>query len=1034
MTFSIVHISDLHFKNDHPCIERVRILRDDILQQITGTKAHLIFSGDLVHAGDDNLYEVLLDQFFVHLDEACERIYLVPGNHDIQRQSTDLNQCEKFAADSNQKYLYHSDSTLKLDNPFQGSDPLQNYNDFQDLISNHQLQNYFGTLDANSDFSFLGLNSAWLCCARDHGQSDLKKLKIDPAIVEHFVEKLPNSNLKVCAFHHPLDWMEENIRQNVKNLITKNFDLVLFGHDHNPSTTSGKFNDDECLFLQAPAVNSEYSYGANAYSIINVDKEYKRYEVRYRTFSEPQKKYVMGEDITDGGVRYPSKEDQIHWHHLRTGTKSGLLSRFSDQCHEIDFSDWFNTHIVAKSKLVTEFVEPTVTRLEYNEGQKIVTKPRKLGDALAADTRIQFIIGPQDSGLTTASFLTLKHVCKNFQNYERVPVYIKLGNIKVNRASLISEAVKTSTVRYSHTEMTRLIDEGGVTFIFDEICLPETEKFNKLINTLEQYFSKSTAIIFCALDGGFTVSSETSKLMLSPLTDVVHELQPLDVRGIHDLIQTQRVNLKPREVDNVLDNVIASFKQMNEPLYPSSVALLLETLQQIPQFKPLNRVRLLDRYVECLLGRFDLEDVREGSFNSNEKSNFLAYVAGYFATNSLAKIPVKKWDIICKQYEEDKLLELPLELLKEFVEKGILILQGGTGTVTFRADYLFSYFVAKEMHQNVKVFDYISDDEAFYTNHRELVFYGELEGVNNTKLLDATFYRLRALESEIIQKYSQNSCDFDNEWRQLLDEDQEDDDAQLTETIIEIMDASPNPEAIDKARSCDLNDVDRGRGIQSRHAIKELELRWYVAIKTYLQLVKHSTNLDGIEKLKHLKKAMESSELFIKSLAVKRDLICSHPVFYHSGIIYLNPLAEFEPERAKREFKFTAPSSFAKIISDLMTNPQLSPAIRLLLNNESEIVRFLARHLLLESPHTENRKQFVSDLTSSSELVLQTCSLRRLKNKYLGYSINEEYRGFYSGIVEEISNNPKLQSKLQHSNLKKQRMLADMKQNLSKNN
>ena len=1029
MTFSIVHISDLHFKIDHPCVERIQTLREDILRQIQGKKAYLVFTGDLVNAGDDDLYEALLDQFFVHLDDIFEAIYMVPGNHDVQRIQTDREQNEGFAADSTQHYLYDDQSNLKLENPFKSTDPLQNYSGLEELLSSHQIRNFFGTLDTNSDFSFVGLNSSWLCCARENGHTDLGKLKIDPAVVEYFAAKLPENGLRVCAFHHPLEWIDEETRQHVQNLITKNFDLVLFGHVHNPSSLSGKFNGDQCLFLQAPAVKSNYSFGANAYTIINIDGEAKRYEAIYRTFSDPQKQFVIGEELTEGGVRYPSDDDENHWKQLKTHTKSGLLSRFMEEQDQIDFSDWYNTHILAKNKLKGEFVEPKVTRFDYRDGQQIETLAKNLSESLEINTPIQFVIGPQDSGLTTASFLTFKSICENFDKSSRVPVYVNLQDTRINRASLISAAVNSSPVRYSNAEMDRLIEQGGVTFIFDQICLPQTQKFNQLVRTLERYFPNTNSVVFCAMDGRFTNPGDTSELQLSPLTDTVFELQPLDVTGIHDLIRKQRVDIEPRELDAMLDNVIASFKQMDEPLYPSSVALLIETLQQLPEFKPLNRVRLLDRYVECILGRFDLEDVAEGTFNSNDKLSFLAYFAGQLATNSIVRMPIDAWEDFCQKYENDKLLELPSNLLKEFTEKGILIPQGDT--VTFRADYLFSYFVAKEMHQNESVFERIADDEAFYANHRELVFYGELEGVNNKKLLDATHLRLSVLEEEILETYSCNGIDFDTEWRNLLDEEQLVSDDKLVETISEIQNEEPNDEAIARARASDLNGVDRGRGVFNRHTIKELELRWFVSIKTYLQLVKHSTNLPGSGKLRHLNKALDSAELFIKSLAAKRGIISAQPVCFHSGILYINPLAEVDPEKAKEEFKYAAPASFAKIIGELLTNPQLSPAIRRLLDSDSEIVRYLVRHLLLEAPGSENARHFVNDLTTSNEMVLQTCSLRRLKNKYLGYSIDDEHRRYYSGIVENISEDDALKSRLHHHQLKKQRMLADMKKNLS---
>ena len=42
-------------------------------------------------------------------------------------------------------------------------------------------------------------------------------------------------------------------------------------------------------------------------------------------------------------------------------------------------------------------------------------------------------------------------------------------------------------MRYTNAEMRTLTEEGGVTFIFDQLGLPETEKFNLLIYTLKSF-------------------------------------------------------------------------------------------------------------------------------------------------------------------------------------------------------------------------------------------------------------------------------------------------------------------------------------------------------------------------------------------------------------------------------------------------------------------------------------------------------------------------------------------------------------------
>ena len=149
--------------------------------------------------------------------------------------------------------------------------------------------------------------------------------------------------------------------------------------------------------------------------------------------------------------------------------------------------------------------------------------------------------------------------------------------------------------------------------------------------------------------------------------------------------------------------------------------------------------------------------------------------------------------------------------------------------------------------------------------------------------------------------------------------------------------------------------------------------------------------------------------MFIKSLAAKRDEIGNKMVHYHGGVVYIYPLAGLDVEKACKEFKLNAPATIAGMIVEHMNNAQLAPVYRKWLEDSSEIVNFVGRHLLLEVPSPRNRRAFVDSVESTEELVLQTCSLDRLKHKYLGYSVSDEEREFYgwnsSGIGQEVQVN-----------------------------
>ena len=89
MEVSIIHLSDLHFKNDVENRFRIEKLREDLAALPLGANVITAFTGDLVQSGDQEQYDVLFDLLLGPLIEANHQIAVVPGNHDVERHLAD---------------------------------------------------------------------------------------------------------------------------------------------------------------------------------------------------------------------------------------------------------------------------------------------------------------------------------------------------------------------------------------------------------------------------------------------------------------------------------------------------------------------------------------------------------------------------------------------------------------------------------------------------------------------------------------------------------------------------------------------------------------------------------------------------------------------------------------------------------------------------------------------------------------------------------------------------------------------------------
>ena len=456
-------------------------------------------------------------------------------------------QCDKFLSDRALTYLFDQNGSLQSGNPFVSCDPLSNFSILNELVSSHQEMCFFGSFDNNPHFSIASLNSAWLSHRRSEGETDRGNLRIDPPICQHFLDKLDDDAFKVFMTHHPLDWLEENDRQTIENLLTANYDLVLLGHNHNPASVSGVFNAGPCLMLHSPAVHSDTSAGSNAYSIIQIDATHKRYEVVYRSYSQPRDCFIAGEDLAPNGIKYPTPEDRTHWHQIRTQTASELLARFQNS-GPIDFDDWYDKQFISKTKSRHQLVEPRVTRVKSHGAERQGGVSQRLCTALGSRLHRQFVVGPQDSGLTSAAFVFSRHVAEHFELYEAVPIYVNLNKVQINRATLVREAGRTSPVSFTHREVETLAREGGLLYIFDQIGLPESDQMNSVLRTLDRYFPKCASVFFCAADGGLLGSGpgqDVDDININPTKDTIFEMAQFDVEEILELIRSQRSGASP---------------------------------------------------------------------------------------------------------------------------------------------------------------------------------------------------------------------------------------------------------------------------------------------------------------------------------------------------------------------------------------------------------------------------------------------------------------------------------------------------------
>ncbi|PKO39587.1 MAG: hypothetical protein CVU33_04420 [Betaproteobacteria bacterium HGW-Betaproteobacteria-6] len=266
----LLHISDIHFRTpdcrtpdmDPERPYRTLLMRDarDRVRTLGSVDAILV-GGDIAFKGHREEYEAAY-AWLMELAQATgcppERIFVVPGNHDVDRnvitstpavrnaqKAIFLAQPEKRERELRTQFTDTQTSSSLLA-------PLAAYNDFAKLF-NCQVYSpdrlfWKQDMDLNGGvvLRLYGLTSTLL--SGMDGENDKRgELYLSPLQVLHPLEDIIN----LVMIHHPPDWLMDE--QDVNDMVNNRAAIHLFGHKHLQRVVK----DDGYMRFSAGAVNPD---------------------------------------------------------------------------------------------------------------------------------------------------------------------------------------------------------------------------------------------------------------------------------------------------------------------------------------------------------------------------------------------------------------------------------------------------------------------------------------------------------------------------------------------------------------------------------------------------------------------------------------------------------------------------------------------------------------------------------------------------------------------------------------------------------
>lgn len=236
---SWLHLSDFHVGKDgyEECEMFERIVKHvKQRKDADGFVPDLVFiTGDIADKGSAEQYERFWDEFLSPLHsviggDIIERTFLVPGNHDLNRNVNKTFDRAEFGKSGERYFDPTSEGALHRK---MLADRFKDYIDTDLTGYSNAFAESAGAYSVCQDIKgyklgVVGVNTAWLC--RDSADEGL--LTLGKPLLETALKKVHGSDLTIVLGHHPLDWIAREQQRPIKAILGQNHCLYLHGHLH----------------------------------------------------------------------------------------------------------------------------------------------------------------------------------------------------------------------------------------------------------------------------------------------------------------------------------------------------------------------------------------------------------------------------------------------------------------------------------------------------------------------------------------------------------------------------------------------------------------------------------------------------------------------------------------------------------------------------------------------------------------------------------------------------------------------------------
>ncbi|WP_168320907.1 metallophosphoesterase [Rhizobium leguminosarum] len=859
MSYSVLHLSDLHFSNKHAA--QSNMLRDAFwsdlnqLMQDFGKPNVVVFSGDIVNNPDEeDVYLHAIDKFFDPLAEKtgvkASNFIFCPGNHDISWKALKKNELftKALAAEAaNTELISRRFSSGELDDFARSLSAA--FFDFCDYLGAPWRSPFFNLYEV-AGLRFGAINMAF-SGSLGGSTADRGKLFFPVTAAEQLIA---DNGGKLLGFvgHFPLEEMNEAHTREVRPIVQSEASYSFFGHVHNAQPTARLVPGAKIVELQAGALHASKDF-FKGYSLLEIEDDYTK--VHYRTYFDGRREFDVATNVSAGGLFYPDDKSRGYWESRKPGyTKEQLERYLSDSVYpqlERDYKDTLSKQPLSEIFVFPTFGEPNLAD-DSGDDPKDITRGEV--DVKASDDHICCHF-PDETGSTSfLRYLALEASRKSEAfSVPRIPLYMDVRDAKSYPAAVL-RAIKAAMPDSDHTQFgwkAREIDQPLLILV--DNYNPRQEAHAEWLSATYKLLPKARFVL-CA-KSPFAAQQPKSRPEINlPFAARNWSIYPFNRSEVRALVN--RIDL-PENLDRnlIVEEIISKFLTIGIPLSGPLISMYLMVLKERKSYSPINTAAVIENFIEVTLGKASTGVVFLGEFDYKDQIRVLCITAIHFCKNNLASISYDAlYDIIKNYHEEIGVKKNSADIIDYFVEKNIF--ERLNNDIYFRYKIFHSYLVAVAM-EDEDFRDYILDQQNINQYISELDIYF---GINrkDRKALEKIARLYNELKNEIIEQFGSY---VSNAEKEIFDLPRAKDADEFLEKISQHfsgeLDGMPDKQRDEAVGDeANISAVDgRARGfIQTfkKSDVIDPLFKWAQILACYSVCVKNSSELTKEEKARHI--------------------------------------------------------------------------------------------------------------------------------------------------------------------------------------